>query len=124
MLGLLLRPRLLILTATSAATVRILLIVGVTFPLTLAVLLFLLLATGFLFPLRLAQHSRVVLGMLLEVLGGYTVVAKRRIAGKLGVLVDNLLRGATHLAFRTGRIEDPVDNVPYRPLTVRLGTRT
>ena len=41
----------------------------------------------------------------------YAVIAKKGIAGELGVFVDNLLRRAAYLAFRPGTVKHPVDIV-------------
>ena len=64
--------------------------------------------------LRFAQKPEVVLGVLLEVLGRDPVVTEAGIAGKLGVLVDDLLRGSPHLAFGAGTVEHPIDDIPGR----------
>src|SRR5690606_30874341 len=56
--------------------------------------------------LRLAQHPRVVLGMLEEVLLGHAVVGQLRVAGQHQVLVDDLLRRAADLALGTRGVED------------------
>ena len=49
--------------------------------------------------------------MLLEILRRHPVVGQLRVAGKLIILVDNLLRRTTHLAFRPGAVEDAVNDV-------------
>ena len=55
----------------------------------------------FLLFLGRAQHAQIMLGMLLEVLGGHPVTAQLRIPRELIVLVDDLLRRTADLAFRT-----------------------
>ncbi len=57
-----------------------------------------LLALG-LFALRLAQHAGVMLGMLQKALLGDAVIRELRVTGECQVFFDNLLGGATHLAF-------------------------
>jgi hypothetical protein len=74
--------------------------------------------------MRLGQHPGVMLGVLLEILGGDTVARELRIAGELVVLVDDLLRRAAHLALGAGAVEDAVDDIADRPVAVRLRPRT
>jgi hypothetical protein len=64
-----------------------------------------------------------MLRVLLEVLERDTVIAELRIAGKLVVLVDDLLRGAAHLALGPGTVEHAVDDVADRAVAVPLGPR-
>ncbi len=82
--------------------------------LTVAVLAFVLFAPRLLFALRLVEHALVMLGVLLEILGRHPVARKLRIAGKLVVLVDDLLRRAAHLALGAAAVEHTVDDVAQR----------
>ena len=88
--------------------------------LTLAVLVFLLFALGVLFLLRLAQHPQVMLGVLLKVLGRDAIVGQLRVTRQLVVFLDDLLRGAAHLALGSRTVEDPVYNIADRTVAVRL----
>ena len=94
----------------------------------LAATLVVLLLAGFLLArllaLRLTQHAGVMFGVLQEVLFGHAVIRQLRIARKHQVFVDDLLGGATHLAFRPRTVKDAVDDIANRALAVRLGTRT
>ena len=78
---------------------------------------------GLQFTLRLAQHAGVMLGMLHEVLGGHAVIRQLRITGEKQILLDDLLRRATHLALRAGAFEHAVDDIAERPGAVRFGSR-
>jgi hypothetical protein len=73
--------------------------------------------------LRLAQHSRVMLGVLEKVLLRHTVVGQLRVPRKSEVFVDDLLRRAAHFAFGAGTVKDTVDDVAERALPVRLRPR-
>ena len=73
--------------------------------------------------LGLGQHARIVFGMLEEVLRGHTIVAQLRITREHQVLVDDLLRGSTHLALGAGAVEHAVDDIAQRARAVRFGTR-
>ena len=84
---------------------------AVPFGLTLAVLAFLLFATLVHFLLRRAQQAQVMLRMLLEIFGCNAVIAQLRITGELVVLVNNLLRRTTHLAFGARAVKYPVDHI-------------
>ena len=81
-------------------------------------------AAGIHFTHRLVQKAGVMLGMLLEVLERHAVVRKLRVAGKLIILLDDLLRRTAHLAFGAGALEDAVDDVARRAVAVRLRPRT
>jgi hypothetical protein len=83
-----------------------------------------LLAPRLLLALRLVEHALVMLGVLLEILERHAVIAKLRIAGKLGILVDDLLRRAAHLALGAGTVENPVDDIANGAVAVRLVPRT
>ncbi len=82
-----------------------------------------LLALGH-FLLRLAQHSRVMLGMLQEGLLGHPVTRQLRVARQRQVFLDDLLGRAAHLAFGARAVEDAVDDIAQRTLAVRLVART
>ncbi|OIQ72466.1 hypothetical protein GALL_459060 [mine drainage metagenome] len=73
---------------------------------------------------RLTQHAGVMFGVLQEVFMRHAVIGQLRIARQLEVFLDDLLRGAAHLAFGTRRFKDAVDDVSHRTRTVRLGTRS
>ena len=66
--------------------------------------------------LRSAQHTQIVLCMLREILGRNTITRKLRIARKLLVFVDNLLRCPTYLALGAGTVEHAVGNISPRLL--------
>ena len=94
--------------------------------LTLLVLTLLVLATILLlvitpliglashFGLRLGQHAGIMFGVLQKVLGSDAVARKLGIARQYLVFVDDLLRGAPHLAFGARAVKHPVDDVPER----------
>jgi hypothetical protein len=86
----------------------------VALALAIAVLGFLLFPTGFLLTQRLAQHARVVLGVLLEILDRNPVTCELCVAGQTLVLVNDLLRRSPHFAFGAGAVEYPVDYIPGR----------
>ena len=90
---------------------------------TAPTLLGLELLTRFLLALRFGQHAQVMLGMLLEILGGDAVIAELRIAGELVVFLDDLLRCAADLALGAGRVEYAVDDIADRAIAVPLGPR-
>ena len=91
---------------------------------TILAWLVVLLAFGH-FLLRLAQHSRVMFGMLQKGLLGHAITRQLRIAGQGQVFFDDLLGRATHLAFGARAVEDAVDDVAQRAaLAVRLVART
>ena len=50
----------------------------------------------------LGQKPQIMLGVLLEILGRNPIIAQLRITRELIVLVDDLLRGAAHLALGPG----------------------
>ena len=64
-----------------------------------------------------------MLGMLLEILGRNPVIGELGIARQLVVFIDNLLRGATHLALGTRAVKHPVDDIANGPVPVALGPR-
>ena len=80
--------------------------------------------TFLLFLLRFRQHSQIMLCVLLKVFSRNPVVRQLRIARKLIVFIDNLLRRAANLAFWARAVEDAVDDIAYGTVTVRLITRT
>gem|GEM_PF-5818373 len=55
---------------------------------------------GIRLALRFAQHTCVVLGVLLKILGGDAVIRQLRIPRQLIVFVDDLLWRSANLAFR------------------------
>jgi hypothetical protein len=72
-----------------------------------------------LIALRLSEHPGVVLGMLQEALGGHAVAGQVRVTRQRLVLVDDLLRGAPHLAVGACALEDAVDDIAnVAPLVV------
>lgn len=78
--------------------------------------LLLLLTLAFLllgrhFALRFAQHAGVMFGVLQEVFGGHAIIRQLRVTGEKLVLLDDLLRGATHLALGAGAVKDAIDDV-------------
>ena len=87
-------------------------------------LVLLVLAFGIGVALCLGQKPRVMLGMLLEVLARHAVIREERVTRQLRVFVDDLLRGAAHFALGTGTVEDPVDVIGGRAVTVILPART
>ncbi len=95
--------------------------------LLLAVLLEMLLAClllGRKLSLGLTQKTRVMLCVLQKILGRNAVVRKLGIAREDQILLDDLLRRATDLAFRARAVEDTVDNITDRARAVRFRTRT
>ena len=99
-----------------------------TIAIRLTIRLTILALTAFLFArqftLRLAQHARVMFGMLQEILFRHTVIAQLGVARQLKVFVNDLLRRAANLALGTGAVENPIDDITDSALAVRLGTRT
>ena len=87
-----------------------------------------LLVAGLLFAglllLCFTQHAGVMLGMLQEVLLGHAIISKLGIARQRQIFLDDLLGRATDLAFGTGAVKDPVDDIAHGTLAVRLVTRT
>ena len=77
-----------------------------------------------LFLLRFVQKPHVVLGMLLEILCRNPVAGQLRIARQLIVLVDHLLRCATHFALRPVGIKHTVYDVTGWAVAVRFRPRT
>ena len=96
-------------------------------PAVLAAILLVLLLSRFLlgrqFLHRLGQHPRVVFGVLQEVFGRHPVVRELRIARQHLVLLDDLLRRATHLALGTRGVENAVDDIAEGARAVLVGTR-
>ena len=64
--------------------------------------------------------------MLLEILNGDTVTAQLGIACQLVIFIDDLLRGATHLALWARAIKHPVYNITTTcgAIAVRFRPRT
>jgi len=122
--GIALLPAIAVLAATILAiTVLAAILALLRLLARLAALLGALLVLGHL-ARRLAQHPRVMLGMLQEVLLGHAVIRQLGVARQHQVFVDDLLGGATHLALGSRTVEDAVNDIAERALTVRLGTRT
>ena len=69
---------------------------------------------------RLAQQAGVMLGMLQEVFCSDAVIRQLRVTGEKLILLDDLLRRATHLAFGARAVEDAVDDVAEGARAVRL----
>ena len=111
------------LTTAVSAIATLVIIASALVAAILLLLSLLLLAAGILLALRFAQHTKVMLGMLLKVFSRDTVVGQLRVTGKLVVFVDDLLRGAAHLALWAGAVEHAVDDVADRALAVPLGPR-
>jgi len=63
---------------------------------------------------RFEQDALIVLRVLQEVLGHHTVAGSLSIAGERLILVDDLLRGAAHLALGPGAFVDAVHVVAVR----------
>ena len=76
------------------------------------------------FLLRLAQHPRVVLGVLEEALLGDAVAGELRVTGQREVFLDDLLGGAAHLALGAGAVEHAVHDIAQRALVAGLVART
>ena len=94
-----------------------------TLPLRLAALAILLLPRILLsshLAGRLGQHTGVMLGVLVKVFSGDTVIRQLCIAGEKLVFLDDLLRRAAHLAFGAGTVEHTVDDISDGAWTVRL----
>ena len=72
---------------------------------------------------RFGQHAGIVLGVLQEILGGHAVIRQLGIACQHLVFLDDLRRGAAHLAFGSRGIEDAVDDVADGARAVLAGTR-
>ena len=90
----------------------------------IALLVVLMLLAFGLLALRLAQHAGVMLGVLQEGLFRHAVIRQLGIARQRQIFLDDLLRGAAHLALGTRRIKYTIDDIAERTLTVRLRTRT
>ena len=86
------------------------------------------LLAGFLFSghlaVRLGQKPGVMFGVLQKVLGGDAVIRQLRVTGEELIFLDQLGRGATHLAIRARTVEHAVDDVAERARAGRLRTRT
>ena len=106
-----------LLTATLMGRVAVLAAALLVVVLLVALTLFLL---GRHLAHRLAQHTGVMLGVLEEVLSGDPVVGQLGIPGEKLILLDDLLRRATHLAFGTGAVEDTIYDVAEGARAVRL----
>ena len=70
--------------------------------------------------LRFGQQAGVMLGMLVEVLGGDTIIRQLRVAREEDILFNDLLRGAANLAFGAGAVEDAVDDIANGARAVRF----
>jgi len=96
---------LLLMTVIAAILLAIPVLIAILVTIRAVLLLLLLgllgLTAGVLFPLSSCQQTGIVLGVLLEVFQRNTVTRQLRIARKLVVFFDDLLRGATHLALGT-----------------------
>merc|ERR1711969_432113 len=93
--------------------------------LTLAVLALLLLAPLVDLALRLGEHTHVMLGVLLEVLGRHAVVSEPGVTRQLVIFVDDLLRRTAHLALGATAVEHTVDDIAQRvAVAVVLRPRT
>tara|TARA_R110002110_G_scaffold30377_13_gene107681 strand:+ start:377 stop:970 length:594 start_codon:yes stop_codon:yes gene_type:complete len=79
--------------------------------LTLAVLAFLFLAALILLALRFGQHPQIVFRVLLKILCRNTVIGQLRIAGKLIVFLNHLLRRTAHFALRARAVKYAVDDI-------------
>ena len=84
---------------------------AIAFGLAFAVLALLLFAAGLLLALRFAQQAQVMFGVLLKVLSRHAIIGQLRIARQLIVFVDDLLRGAAHLALGARAVKDPVHHI-------------
>lgn len=91
---------------------------AVTFSLALAVFTLLLVAALVNLALGFRQHAQVVFGVLLEILGGYAIIAKLCVAGQLIILFNDLLRCATHFALGARAVENAVYDIAALRLTV------
>jgi len=72
------------------------------------------------FALRFGQQAGVMLGMLVEVFGGDTIIRQLRVAREEDILFNDLLRGAAHLAFGARAVEDAVDDIANGARAVRF----
>ena len=125
-LGLRIAAALLLLIAVPVAIAAIVLaatLVAAALLVVLLLLLLLLLTLRVHLALRFGQHAGVMLRVLLEVFQCDAVIAKLRITGQLVVFVDDLLRGASHLAFRPRAVKHAVDDVSDRAVAVPFGPR-
>ncbi|MFT6450863.1 MAG: hypothetical protein ACJA06_000343 [Halocynthiibacter sp.] len=78
-----------------------------------------------LFALSFAQHPGVMLCVLLEILERHPIIRELRIARKLVIFLDDLLRRTAHFALRARTFEHAVNNIANRAIAiVRLRTRT
>ena len=78
-----------------------------------------LFALGVDLALRFAQQAQVVFRVLLKILCGHAVTGQLRVARKLVVFVDDLLRCAAHFALGARAVEHAVDDVATTPAIVR-----
>ena len=75
--------------------------------------------------LRLGEHTHVMLGVLLEVLGRHAVVSEPGVTRQLVIFVDDLLRRTAHLALGASAVEHTVDDIAQRvAVAVVLRPRT
>lgn len=105
------RLLLLALLLIARLLVAVVLLVLVTLGLPFAVFPLLLFAALVNLALGFGQHAQVMFRMLLEIFHRNAVIAKLGVARQLVVFVDDLLRGAAHLAFGTGAVEHAVDDI-------------
>ena len=91
---------------------------AVTFSLAFAVFTLLLVAALVDLALGFRQHAQIVFGMLLEILGGYAIIAKLCVAGQLIILFNDLLRCAAHFSLRARAVENAVYDIAALRLTV------
>ena len=64
------------------------------------------------------------LDKLQEILGGHAVIRQLGIAGEELIFLDQLGRGAAHLAIWSRTVEHTIDDIAERARAVRLRTRT
>jgi hypothetical protein len=69
---------------------------------------------------RFGQHAGVMFGVLGKVLGRHAVVGPLCITGQHLILLDDLLRGAAHLALGARAVEHTVDDIAEGARAVRL----
>ncbi len=95
-----------------------LLLLAIVALLPLLLLTLLLVAARIHLTLGLGQHSGVMLGMLLKVLGCNPIIGQLRVAGQLIVFLDDLLGCAAHFPLWTRAIKNPVYDIADGPVAV------
>ena len=68
------------------------------------------------------HNSKIMLGMLIKVLCGHAIAARRRLSREGSVTFEDLMRGASDLDVRSGTIETVTSLRDLWPITVRIVT--